>query len=402
MKKILFTLSAAALLAVGCAENSVVDENPIADPDAIGFEMGTGKVISRATPITTQGLIASGGIGIFATNGADDDVFINNALSTYFGGFWQWPGTTYKWPTVATGYPIDFYAYYPLVAPELTTTLKRTYTVDGVDLQKDHLAANKLAVYARPANSLVTLNFQHVYSMIDFKVTAGPFTTVEVQSVAVKNVADQRVFDYSDLTWDDLNDTFETDYSYSTATDAISVFTNTAFTNTEPSSITNSYGPLMLMPQNLSAAAWAVDGTSGEPTAAPGVNESYIEVVYRVVETNSGEDRVGFTDASDHPNYDIENPVHVALDNTHLFIKVGYPLSTNWEMSKAYTYVIHLGDPAASGGYLVTDNYIDEQGNEVAFPVIEGDVPDPIYEGTYIGFTTDVSPWEVVTPGIDL
>jgi hypothetical protein len=82
-----------------------------------------------------------------------------------------------------------------------------------------------------------------------------------------------------------------------------------------------------------------------------------------------------------------------------LFLKVGYALPTNWQMGKAFTYTIYLGTPDASGGNLVSDKFIDKDGNETDLPVIYPDtkdpinVPDPINQNKPIGFVVSVVDW---------
>jgi hypothetical protein len=156
-----------------------------------------------------------------------------------------------------------------------------------------------------------------------------------------------------------------------------------------PAPVTSTSGSLMLMPQDFSGRAWS-------KTSAPSNTDAYIEVVYRIYETTTGKDVVGYTDATKHPDY-------ASLGNTTtgaLFVKVGYPLPTVWEMGKGYTYTIYLGTLDASGGNLVDPDFMNDNGTDSGLPVVDPsnndpiNVPDPIVDTTKpIGFTVSVTDW---------
>jgi hypothetical protein len=401
MKKIeiILGLATVALLVAGCAENSTTGVNPVIndDPNTIGFEMGTGKA-TRATDntlITLQN--DQNGFGVFATNGRmpvdrGEGLFINNEVYVYnkVTGEWQWKKEDILWPQEASMYPINFYAHYPIGDYTMSVAQRlRDFTIADVANQVDYLAAKKEGVSARPANSKVTLDFKHILSKIDFKLSVGMGTTVEVQSVAVKQVSTSGQFNYQRLGWNTSGGAVA-NYYYMTAP---VVAANIKSTTTEPVAITSTYGSMMLIPDVIAKTPW--DGL----VDAPATGEDHIEVVYRVYETNGGEDVVGYTDAENHPNWaSTDHPNHNADthpdDGTKLFIKVAYPLSTFWEMGKAYTYILHLGDPNYSGGQLIEDFYIDEEGNVTDLPVEPYDIPDIIYPDNWvIGFDVVVSDW---------
>jgi hypothetical protein len=399
MKKSIFGLAAIALLAVGCAENATVAENPIANPDAIGFELGTGKVTraTSSTVATIQGDAA--GFGIYGVKGTSNTPFIENAAYGWEGGTaWGWLSTDIEWP-VSTEFPIDFYAYYPKAGTALGAALTASYTVlDNVANQIDHLAAQKVDINAKPANSKVTLDFKHILSKIDFAMTVGAGVTVPLQYVAVRNVANQATYNYGTMAWGSLSSTNSSDYVYLDA-DPATTTTNTKATTAEAVAVTGDNNSMILMPQNLSSKAW--DGL----VDAPGTAESYIEANYRVFETDGGEDIVGYTDASNHPGFLtlLDETEQAALNGKPLFVKVGYPLGTEWLQSTAYTYVLRLGDPAAGGGQLIDENFYDENGDRTDLPVVypttpgdpdQPDIPDPIYPtNNVIGFDVVVTDW---------
>jgi hypothetical protein len=400
MKNLVFSLAAAVLLFASCTKEettSVVANN---EPDAIGFDFSTGKTGTRATSSNLATLKGdTSGIGIYANNTSSPTKFIDNEAYKWdvTNAKWIWASTEQKWPTTTAGYPIDFYAYYPKSETSLTSTLTKQYTINtNPTSQKDLLAANQLGVATRPISSNVALNFQHILSKIDFKLAVGPSVTVEVQSIVVRNAGSVRTFDYSTLAWTSTNPTTNTGYAYMTAPVAVAnKFVGSAAAT--PASVTGSSGSMMLIPQDFSSRAWAM-------TAAPTSSDAYLEVVYRMYDSTTNKDVVGYGDATKHPDY-------VTLGSSEtggLWVKVGYPLPTVWNMGKAYTYTIYLGTLDASGGNLVDPDFMDDSGADSGLPVVDPSnndpiiVPDPIVDTTKpIGFTVSVTDW-VDEAGINL
>lgn len=364
---------AIALISVSCSKNEVSSVNN--DVNAINFDVTTGK--TRANVVDLAGLQGVG-FGVFATNTSSSLTFIGNEGYVYVGGAWKWDTTNpIMWPTTETDFPINFYAYYPKTETTLTSALTANYTIAATPAaQIDFLAANQTDVIIRPSSGNVSLAFKHMLSKINFKVVTGTHVTVEVQSITVKNAGNTGTFNYAALGWSTLPSSGTLSYNYMQAplNDPANVFIGA----TTATAVTGSSGSLMLMPQDFSSRAW-------NNTVGGLANQSYIEVVYRIYETATGKDVVGLTDATDHAG---NSDSHV---NGSLFVKVGYSLSTNWLMGKAYTYTIYLGD-GSSGGSLVDDKYVDEDGNGTDLPVGPG-ITDPIFPLAPIGFNVSVEDW---------
>ena len=372
------------LMTASCSTDEVSDINT-RDASSIGFELSTGKTRADVANLgTLQG--DDTGFGVYATNGASAATFIDNKAYKYEGGAWKWAELNMLWPTKETGFPVNFYAFYPKSGVAISRTLTADYTVvETPEEQVDYLAANHVGVASKPISGDVLLAFRHILSKIDFKVVTGNKVTVEIQSVAIRNVGNAGTFSFVNLVWTTAPYVWNSDFAYMKApVKAANKFVG----QTAAKDVTGSAGSLMLMPQNLSGRGW--DKT------LPGLNSlSYIEVVYRVYETETGKDIVGFTDATDHPEYDgsdVTGP---------LFVKVGYPLPTNWQMGKAYAYTIHIGD-GSSGGNLIEGTFIDENGNGTGLIVVYPetgepiDPPDPIFpENDVIGFVVSVENWGI-------
>ena len=384
-KKMILGLAVAALTFASCSKDEVTNVNRN-NPNSINFEVSTGK--TRANIVDLAGLQAEG-FGVFATNTSAASMFINNEGYKFVAGAWQWDmPTPIMWPSNENEFPVNFYAYYPKANTTLSTNLLADYTIAGTpETQIDLLAANYTDVVIRPSSGNVSLAFKHILSKIDFKVVTGANVTVEVQSIAIRKVGNARTYNYADLSWTSAPATGNASYKYMSApvSDPANVFVG----QTTAASVTGSSGSLMLMPQNLSGRAW------DKTLAGLAADQSYIEVVYRIYETSTGDDVVGFSDATDHPMY-------IALNSDAtgpLFVKVGYALPTNWEMSKAYTYTLYLGTPDSSGGNLIDENFVDEEGDDSGLPVVdpstgeEIEIPEVVFPNKPIGFVVSVEDW---------
>ena len=374
----------ALITIASCSRDEISSVNNI-DENSIGFELSTGKTRAEVANVKTLQEDADG-FGVFATNGATSATFIDNKGYKYEGAAWKWAELNMLWPTESAGFPVSFYAYHPKDKTTLTGSLTANYTIaEDPENQVDHLVANQAGVAVKPISGDVLLAFRHILSKIDFKVVTGSKVTVEIQSVSVKNVGNTGKFSFSNLGWKTPPLVWNSDFSYMTApVKAANKFAG----QTVAKDVTGSSGALMLMPQNLSGRGW--DKT------LPGLNySSYIEVVYRVYETESGKDVVGFSDASKHPDYTEGTPV-----TGPLFIKVGYPLPTDWLMGKAYAYTIHIADGNSSGGNLIEGTFIDENGEGTSLIVVYPETGEPIEppdvifpDNDVIGFVVNVENW---------
>jgi hypothetical protein len=412
MKKIILSLAVASLIFASCTKETTTSEIT-GNPGAIGFNPSTGKA-TRATVTTINGAGSTtslqgdaAGFGVYGTknNAGVQAEYIGNVDYIYNSAEtkWEWedPANPEMWPTTDAEYPMNFYAYHPVSATTglAVATLSYPYTIGQNTVatpQQDLLAANKLNVQTRPTSSNVNLDFKHILSQVKFKVVGGTGMTVEVQSISVRNAGSVRTFKYgtNPMAWDGTAPTTNTHYPYVSAP-AIAANEWNGDGSTA-NLVTGTSGSLMLIPQNFSTRAWDKQAAPDDHVAGVG-GDTYIEVVYRMTETTGGKDVVGYTDATKHPQY-----VTLSSSETgNLFVKVGYPLDTNWEMGKTYTYTIYLGTPNSSGGNLVFDNFINDAGGDSGLPVVHPDteedidVPEPIVDTTQpIDFIVKVGDWE--------
>lgn len=379
---------AALMILASCTNDEVINEN-IPVPDAVGFDVSTGK--TRASVADVSVLEASSGFGVYATKKSVAEVYIDNKTYVFEGGAWKWDGQTIKWPDNDADYPMSFYAYYPKGSVTLDSEVKAEVEIAATPKdQVDLLSAVRTGVVVRPSSSKVTMDFKHMLSKIGFSVKTGAGVTVDVQSIAVRNVGNKGKFDYANQTWTVAPSVFASSYDFMKAPLSVdNIFTGV----TTDKAVIGSDGYFMLMPQDLS-----VSGRAWDKTAANLGTQSYIEVVYRIFETGTGDNVVGYTDAVKHPS-NTSSSVTGAL-----FVKVAYPLPTNWEPGKAFTYTIHLGTSNGSGGNLIAGNFVDENGNDSGLPVVIPEtedpitVPNPIFDTDKpIGITVSVDAWDNMT-----
>jgi hypothetical protein len=420
MKKIILSLAAATLIFASCTKETTISEIT-GNPDVVGFDLSTGK--TRATVNTLKGMQNDvKGFGVFATKGSSS-IFIDNLSYVYDKNVqnpnWKWESdgdddtnNDVEWPEAAADYPINFYAYYPnneTVTPKFSlddeVVGQKTYSIDTlISKQYDLMAASKLGVVAKPLSSNVSLHFKHILSQVKFTVLASSTVTVEVQSIAIKNIGETATFNYGTLEWVSPPPALTQTYKYAGPEQLTAGSNKIVGTDVAQSVTSADGGVLMLMPQNLSQHGW--DPADTESAELDLKSLSYIEVVYRMYESATNTNNVvGFGKAGNYPDgEDGEGDDKYDYDDNDsdkpLFVKVAYKLDTNWEMNKSYTYEIELGTPDSSGGNLANNFFIDETGEPTDLPVVDPNsgnpivIPEPLINlAANIGFKVQVGGW---------
>lgn len=414
--RILFALyvTIIALIIVSCNQTDVLEEQNAVSDEVIGFNAYT----TRA------------GIANIDTIKIGFDVYASarrinyslwyitpdsaNNIYKFFDDHWNWSDGTkelagHKWPIDKISYPMNFYGLYPIndstrvsdrVIDELYWHIKINQEQRN---QIDYLAAKTMDVKMKPVSGKINLKFEHITSKVNFSVTSGPYTSPFVQQVLFRNIRHDGVFRFHYFTWNPdnihLNDVFYTYqyWGYETVEEVIIPF-NADNKNSTEDLITKMYGDkhdrhLMLRPQ-FKDHTFLWDGKTMGVTLVDNKYEikyAYIESVYRL-ETGDSENAVGYKDAAQHPNFNESE--HAYLKGTPLFVKVGLPLNTDFELvqGKAYLFNIRLGTIDSSGGILIDSFYYDEKGNRTNLPVMNVDLGEPINDGKF-HFNVDVSPW---------
>ena len=305
--------------------------------------------------------------GVESIDGTNNHVFQNNGW-----GF----SSTVLWPV--TGYPMAFMAYYPdsavskvitsvnSVVPPSTTLILGISIPASKDEQEDVLIARDTAKTGKPVEGQMSLRFRHILSKVNFTVTnTVSGQTAYVLAVGFCNLFSKNTFNAANDNWNVLSsgvspiDTFDYYHAFKPLS-GTEVYTPTIFTGADKASFfagtADETKHLILLPQR--PVTWDITGTS---ISAPGANEAYIRMLYRLV--NATVDIVGFATAALHDDYvtgDYAGP---------LYVLVGFSFDAIWESGGSYQYDIPI--PGTGGGILLDTYYYDNQGAPTKF-IIDG------------------------------
>lgn len=396
MKKITLGLSLLGLIFAGCSNQEDPGNNTETNPKVINFAASTSRAsVNKLTQVES-------GFPVYAMKGdAPSTWYISGDTYLKSAGVWGWQtvAANHNWPTTTSGYPMNFYAFYPAIATGFTPSTATAGALTAAVVvqtsrtsQTDYLATKYEDVQSKPGSGALNLSFKHIMTKIDMGIIPGTGATVYVNQLGIKNVASQGTYDYVAQSWSVTN-TYTDTYDYISGNDAVFV----ASTSNTPNPVyTGEHSNhLMLMPQ-----ASTPSFKPSTPSAAP--SNGYISCLYRI-ETVDNVNSVGFKNATSHPAYATSGSTYTGP----LYIKVAFPLSTTplaspvftWEAGKGYTYNIKLGTPDASGGYLDDGKYYDDNGNPTNLDVVPGNKQpgDPISSGI-INFEVVVEDWNEQTP----
>ncbi|MDR2935762.1 MAG: fimbrillin family protein [Rikenellaceae bacterium] len=415
MKKVIFAMAAVALLA-SCSKNEVTNLN-VSSTDAISL---TGTT-TRATIANVSDLQANG-FTVYGTSADVTDAWYSDGTAAidgankhvYNAGTWNF-ATPVKWPTDAARYPMNFYAVYPdptvkadgfssFTPSASAQTIKGVFNVKPTAAEQIDLLGATATASAKPMSSNLSITFRHLLSKVDFGLNVATDHMAHVQGLAINNVSGQGLADYtaSSSVWN-MIDNATNRYTYSGMIHANPTGNPAANTFPTPWIGTGTAEPifpgvhnnhLMLMPQTDSDQNWI---TTNPNTVEP-EDKSHVVMVYRLAKTGD-ENYIGYADASDHPAY-AGSALKTENYTGALFVKVGYPFTLDWKEGKGYIYNVTL---PGSGGYLLDQNYYDEDGNRTDLVVGDEDgdnnpdgpkVPEALTGDDYIHLVPVVDNWD--------
>ncbi len=366
--------------AASCSQNVEETDLGATATNQIGFMTNT----TRADVVTIDDLKDDGFVvyGMRSSDTGSWDDEMNDSNSYVFGTDWGWSGAKPTWPEEGSSdYPIYFYAYYYDAAAggvsiddSSVGNLVATYA-PPTNGQTDIVTATSTAT-VRPVGDRLPLIFKHILSKVNFTITTGTGVVTHTQAVGFNNICNERDYLVADEDWDDQEADALGNYAYLETQ-------NTAYSSAN-GDFAGTYGNLMMLPQST---------TSWQPAAdLATVTGSHIYLIYRA-EMGDDKNAIGYEDAANHPNFSSTRDKDLA--GTPLFVKVGYPLGdSTFDLvaGQSYNYDINLGVAGATNGYLIDENYYDEDGNRTELPVEGLDINDPITSG-YINFTVSVEEW---------
>ncbi|MDR2911015.1 MAG: fimbrillin family protein [Bacteroidales bacterium] len=416
MKKVILAMAVVALMA-SCSKDEVTNLN--VNPDQISL-VGT---TTRATIANVSNLQTSG-FTVYGTAANVADAWYSDGNASidgankhiYDGAKGTWNFTTpVKWPTDAAKYPMNFYAIYPeatsangfssLTATASTQTVTGTFSVKPTAAEQIDLLSATASAAAKPMSSSLSITFKHLLSKVDFGLNVATGHTAYVQGLAINNVSMQGLRKFTDASpsWGMIDGAYNK-YTYdgtiydsptgNPTANALPVIPWAGTGTAKPIFSGVHSNHLMLMPQADNNQNWI---TTSPNTVEPD-GKSHVTMMYRLAK--AGDDNyIGYADASNHPAY-AGSALKTANYTGALFVKVGYPFTLDWKEGKGYIYNITL---PGSGGYLLDQNYYDENGNRTDLVVGDEDgdnnpdgpkVPEALTGDDYIHLIPVVSTWD--------
>lgn len=283
MKSLLLYISAAALIFTSCSQQQTPEVN-IDNASMVAFDVYTGKVQSKAasttnstfTDFTVYGYQSSStidwssaapselmsDISVSRTDTSDDDSWTTSS--------------SVLWPSSGTN--VIFYAYSPASAASYSAAvsdgpvLAFTQDTDNSS-QSDLIVAKSSDIVALESglNTRVPLSFTHALSKISFQVKVASNLMVYITEVAIDEVYSSGTYNFDAASWSGQDDKAEFAIVVnSTATGGIDATSYTSITDTD--------GAIMIIPQSLSAWETTDSGNTSE--------NCRLKIVYELVNTS--------------------------------------------------------------------------------------------------------------------
>lgn len=352
MKRNLFFMALSAMALVTSCSNDEVTE--ISDSDAIKYDLGIGKITRAADVYCNANKFK--GFQVWANLGTAAYIAGDSITSTD-GSTWTDASGTRYWPNTGN---LDFYAVVNGGALNATTRALPAFTVaenvaDQLDLCYAVKTGQTKGTTGTASSKSVSLNFRHALSQIVFKAwNKNANLYVEIDSVALYNVANSSTFTLPSVNTDDLIEdhpsstspttiagqgtwatpTGNTGYKVGFATKEVAYATTSVnlTDNTNAShSGTNVYGnAMLLMPQGPTTAWTASSGLTGvngvgyTPNAPDG---TFILVKCKIWNV-SGD------------NVDKTNDVVLYENTNHTSRWAAIPASFTWQQGRKYIYTL--------------------------------------------------------------
>lgn len=355
MKKKLLILAVAGLALASCSNDEVVKDVSTSDANSISFRpLNNG--MTRATEKSS--FAADNVINVWCTKGSSS--YFNNITFTYaaagYSGFSSNP--PYYWPsTVDAGdNKMTFYATY--AGTQTAAGQISSFTPANAAASQVDLLCSKLECTTKPAAGEATLAFKHALSEIIVQAkNSNSNLKITVSKVKVGYVAHTGALNFTtgSPVWTNTKPT-----GPAVAADVYSQDLSSGLVLTSSALDLTGTVAWMILPQNLALSQTAPaqvytkayqDGIQGSASSEANLNCAYIAL------------ELVFQDATTDASV-------VAKQWCY------WPITTNWEAGKKYTYIID----AAQGGYQPTN--VDT--------AVSTDL-DKVLEGMEIRFNTSTS-----------
>lgn len=326
MRSMMMGLAAFTLVLASCQNDDdvIAPVKGASNADVINFTSST----TRAAIADLPAMMASAtGFQVYGKGPASTTTWYagvdGTATYKYTTGVWGWSSGAPQWPTAAGGYPLNFYAYFPVTAAGFTPTATAATALTGavavqtgVADQTDFLAATSTAL-TKPLTGSLNMTFNHIMSKVDYGVIAGLGTSVFIQSLTSNNLQNQATYDYMAGSWGTTSgsDTYVY-YGIYNASGSGGTVTIPTYSPALPDEITPN--PFYTLPHNNHLMLLPQTTATWNKTAP--VANAYIGSVYRM-QTLTNPNAIGYASAVSHPNYATSGSTYTGP----LFVKVGFP-----------------------------------------------------------------------------
>lgn len=277
--------------------------------------------------------------------------------------------------------PAYFYSMHDGTSQKLVTTTASSsldYSVEGSSSAHKDLVYHASLLSAIPTGGTINVFHKHALSKIHLYAATGG-NKLYVGRVRLVNVyGDGTVkiepVDASDLTstegvtWSDL--ATNTSYKYYSVGDdddddsTSAEMIQTTDDNGDPIINDDGAAPFMIIPQTTVGATVADITAKGIETTG-----TYIEVIYYMTDSNDYP-IVGYSsvEARDDANYYSDEDQEKVL-----YVMGAFPVSYTFVENLEYDITLGLGSDGSSGGILLADYYVDEDGNAVTLTLLDTD-----------------------------
>ncbi len=412
MRKIFFPALLIVAAMSSCSQNDVdvasVKSSSDSGDEVVANIVSAGS-ISRGAVVTTSTLEDSdGGVDIYIQDADKIETYYNFKATD---SDWSQSASSLLWSDIT--FPAYFFSMHDGAAQSLTFgdgEVTLSYTVSGESTSHKDLVYHASTLSAIPSSAAINAYHQHALSRLSIYAGTGG-NKVYIAKATVMNLYGEGVatIDPDGIDWTNSGKA-DYDYEYypidnetvpvelqSTTVDEVT--TNYLVNSADDAS-------LMIIPQTAVASVVS-QGVAGGSLTLTG---TYIEVIYYLTDSDDNA-LVGYsavsemTNATDYIDGD---------QTTTLYVKAAFPLGKEFVDNKHYYVTLGLGMDGSTGGYLVDDFYVDEDGDPVKLTTKDDaddgvdddddskqvDVPgllpgDEILGGSddYVDILVDVSTW---------
>lgn len=413
MRKIFFPALLLVAAMSSCSQNDVDMASLKSSGDSsdkVTANIVSAGSISRGAVVTTSTLEDSdSGVDIYIKDAKDIDSHYNFKATD---SDWSQSNSSLLWNDIT--FPAYFFSMHDGEAQFLSYAngkVTLSYTVSGASTAHKDLVYHASTLSAIPSSAAVNAYHQHALSRLSIYAGTGG-NKVYIAKVTVMNLDGEGIatIDPDGIVWT-MNEINSYDYEYYPINDEEVVpikLQSTTVDNVTTNPLINDGedASLMIIPQTAVKATVPGAEAGGSST----VTDVYIEVIYYLTDSDDNA-LVGYSAVSKMSN----STDYIDGDQEKtLYVKAAFPLGKTFVDNMHYYITLGLGMVGSTGGYLVDDFYVDEDGDPVKLTTKEDandgddgdddskkvDIPDllpgdEIFGGSYdlVDIIVDMSTW---------